>query len=144
MFKLKDYQEQSLTALDNFFRQLRISGLNAAWQHCAPLQEKQGQTWQVPYNSEALEDVAAICVRIPTGGGKTFLAAHAVAHTGKNLLDTDAPVALWLVPSDAIRSQTLASLSIPRHPCREAMTQHFGERVRVCALDDLATVGPQE
>jgi type III restriction enzyme len=24
------------------------------------------------------------------------------------------------------------------------LTEHFGERVRVCALDDLATVGPQE
>ena len=85
-----------------------------------------------------------VCVRIPTGGGKTFLAAHAVAHAGKTLRDTAAPVALWLVPSDAIRSQTLAALSTPRNPCREALTQHFGERVRVCALDDLATVGPQE
>jgi type III restriction enzyme len=48
------------------------------------------------------------------------------------------------VPSDAIRSQTLAALSTPRNPCREALTQHFGERVRVCALNDLPTVGPQE
>jgi type III restriction enzyme len=144
MFKLKDYQEQSLTALNNFFRQLRINGLNTAWQQCAPLQEKQGQSWQVPYNSETLEDVPAVCVRIPTGGGKTFLAAHTVAHAGKILLNTDAPVALWLVPSDAIRSQTLAALTSPRHPCRMALVEYFGERIRVCALDDLATVGPQD
>jgi type III restriction enzyme len=91
-----------------------------------------------------LGEVPAVCVRIPTGGGKTFLAAHAVAHIGQALKDTAAPVALWLVPSDAIRSQTLAALSTPRNPCREALTQYFGERVRVCALDDLATVGPQE
>lgn len=144
MFKLKDYQEQSLTALDDFFRQLRIGGLNAAWQKCAPLQEKQGQSWQAPYNSEALGDIPTVCVRIPTGGGKTYLAAHAVAHTGKTLLDTDAPTALWLVPSDAIRSQTLAALSAPRHPCRMALAEYFGERIRVCALDDLDTVGPQD
>jgi type III restriction enzyme len=85
-----------------------------------------------------------VCVRIPTGGGKTFLAAHAVAQTGKTLRDTSAPVALWLVPSDAIRSQTLAALSTPRNPCREALTEHFGERVRVLSLSDLATVGTQE
>lgn len=144
MFKLKDYQGDALIALDGFFRKLRMAGLTEAWQDCSPLQEKQGQTWQPAYNAEALGDTPAVCVRIPTGGGKTFLAAHAVPRVGKTLQDTDAPVALWLVPSDAIRSQTLAALSTPRNPCREALTSYFGERVRVCALDDLATVGPQE
>jgi type III restriction enzyme len=144
MFKLKDYQIDSLAALDGFFRQLRMNGLAAAWQSCAPQQEKQGITWQAAYNADALGDTPAVCVRIPTGGGKTFLAAHAVAQAGKTMLDSDAPVALWLVPSDAIRSQTLAVLSTPRSPGREALTHYFGERVRVCALDDLATVGPQE
>lgn len=144
MFKLKDYQGDALKALDGFFRKLRMSGLPEAWQECVPLQEKQGQTWQPAYNTEALGDTPAVCVRIPTGGGKTFLAAHAVPRVGKTLQDTDAPVALWLVPSDAIRSQTLSALSTPRNPCREALTSYLGERVRVCALDDLATVGPQE
>lgn len=144
MFALKDYQEKALTALDGFFFKLRTAGLDAAWRACAPLHEKQGQQWQAAYDATMMGDVPAVCVRIPTGGGKTFLAAHAVAHAGKTLRDTAAPVALWLVPSDAIRSQTLAALSTPRNPCREALTQHFGERVRVCALDDLPTVGPQE
>lgn len=144
MFTLKDYQDNALTALDGFFRELRMTGLAEAWQGCAPLQEKDGQTSQSSYNAEALGDIPAVCVRIPTGGGKTFLAAHAVARTGKTLMDSEAPVALWLVPSDAIRSQTLTVLSTPRHPGREALTSYFGERVRVCALEDLATVGPQE
>jgi len=144
MFKLKDYQDNALTALDSFFRQLRMNGLTGAWQSCAPLQEKQGQSWQAAYNADALGDTPAVCVRIPTGGGKTFLAAHAVACAGKTVMDSDAPIALWLVPSDAIRSQTLAVLTTPRQPGRAALTHYFGERVRVCALDDLATVGPQE
>lgn len=144
MYALKDYQDKALAALDGFFYKLRTAGLDAAWRACAPLQEKNGQSWQATYDPAALGEVPAVCVRIPTGGGKTFLAAHAVAHAGKTLRDTSAPVALWLVPSDAIRSQTLTALSTPRNPCREALTQHFGERVRVCALDDLPTVGPQE
>lgn len=144
MFTLKDYQGKALAALDGFFRQLRMIGLVEAWQGWAPLQEKDGQTSQSSYNAEALGDIPAVCVRIPTGGGKTFLAAHAVARIGKTLMDSEAPVALWLVPSDAIRSQTLTVLSTPRHPGREALTSYFGERVRVCALEDLATVGPQE
>jgi len=144
MFKLKDYQNKALVALEDFFRRLRMVGLAQAWQECAPLQQKDGDTWRQPYNPDALGEIPAVCVRIPTGGGKTFLAAHAVARVGKILRDTDAPVALWLVPSDAIRVQTLAALSKPRHPAHEALGEYFGERVRVCALDELATVGPQE
>lgn len=144
MFELKDYQEKALAVLDGFFRKVRTLGLDAAWQDCAPVLEKNGQTLQAKYDAEALGKVPAVCVRIPTGGGKTFLAAHAVAKIGKTFRDTAAPVILWLVPSDAIRTQTLIGLTTPRNPCREALTEHFGERVRVCALDDLATVGPQE
>ena len=144
MFELKDYQKQALTDLEEFFRQMRSQGLAAAWLKCAPIREHQGKCLQAPYSHDALGDVPAVCVRIPTGGGKTYLAAHAVARIGKILSDTDAPVALWLVPSDAIRSQTLAALTSPRNACRIALAEHFGERVRVCALDDLTTIGPQE
>lgn len=144
MFELKDYQKKALAALDGFFRGLRASDLPSTWQACAPIHEKNGQTWQAKYDDGALGGVPAVCVRIPTGGGKTFLAAHAIARIGKCFRDSAAPVTLWLVPSDAIRSQTLTALTTPRNPCREALTEHFGERVRVCALDDLATVGPQE
>lgn len=144
MFELKDYQKKALAALDDFFRKVRTLGLDAAWQDCAPVLEKNAQALQAKYDVEALGEVPAVCVRIPTGGGKTFLAAHAVAKIGKTFRDTAAPVILWLVPSDAIRTQTLIALTTPRNPCREALTEHFGERVRVCALDELATVGTQE
>lgn len=144
MFELKDYQDKALATLDAFFHKLRMAGLEVAWQDYAPVQEKNGQTWRADYDANVLGDVPAVCVRIPTGGGKTFLAAHAVARVGKVFRETDAPVALWLVPSDAIRFQTLFSLATPRHPCREALTEYFGERVRVCALDELATVGLHE
>ena len=80
MFALKDYQQKALTTLDGFFYKLRTVGLDAAWLACAPLQEKNGQSWQAKYDPAALGDVPAVCVRIPTGGGKTFLAAHAVAQ----------------------------------------------------------------
>jgi type III restriction enzyme len=51
---------------------------------------------QIPYDTTTMGDVPAVCVRIPTGGGKTTLA------------------------------------------------EHFGDRARICALDELATVGPHE
>ena len=91
MFELKDYQKKALAALDDFFRKVRTLGLEAAWQDCAPVLEKNAQAVQAKYEAEALGEVPAVCVRIPTGGGKTFLAAHAVAKIGKTFRDTAAP-----------------------------------------------------
>lgn len=123
MFELKDYQKKALAALDDFFRKVRTLGLDAAWQDCAPVLEKNAQAVQAKYDAEALGEVPAVCVRIPTGGGKTFLAAHAVAKIGKTFRDTAAPVILWLVPSDAIRTQTLIGLTTPRNSCRVRQIQ---------------------
>ena len=94
-----------------------------------------------PYQ-EAFEGVPTVCLRVPTGGGKTLLAAHAVAMAGQTVLGTDAPVALWLTPSDAIRTQTMEALSNARHPDRQALAKHYGERVQVCDLESLQTIGP--
>lgn len=125
MFKLKDYQDKALDALDGFFRRLRSTDLETAWREHAPVQEKDGQPHQAAYSAESLGEVPAVCVRIPTGGGKTFLAAHAVARVGKSYCGTDVPVVQWLEPSDPIRTQTLAGLATSRHPCREALTEHL-------------------
>jgi type III restriction enzyme len=123
MFALKSYQVAALEALEGFFERVRSVGLAAAWTEKVP----EG-TQRPGYDATALGEVPAVCVRIPTGGGKTLLAAHAVGRIGKPLCGNDAPVALWLVPSDAIRAQTLAALQSPRHPCREALAGQFGER----------------
>jgi len=85
-----------------------------------------------PYQPVAdLPGVPYACLRLPTGGGKTLLAAHAVGLTADAYLKTDAPVALWLVPSNAIREQTLDTLNDRSHPYRQALAERFGENVRV-------------
>jgi type III restriction enzyme len=50
------------------------------------------------------------------GGGKTYLAAKSVALVNSRLLHTEHSVILWLVPSTAIREQTLAGLRQVDHP----------------------------
>ena len=42
-----------------------------------------------------------VCLRVPTGGGKTFMAAHTVGIAADAFLRVDNPVVLWLVPSQA-------------------------------------------
>jgi type III restriction enzyme len=138
MLELKNYQQGALTVLNNFLLATRTKGVPEAF---AATIAAQGRT--DPYHA-LFGVVPSVCLRGPTGGGKTLLAAHSVAIAGKAVLDTDSPVALWLTPSDAIRTQTLEALENARHPYRQALTQHFGDRVRVCDLDSLQTIGPHD
>ncbi|MES2228009.1 MAG: DEAD/DEAH box helicase family protein [Pseudomonadota bacterium] len=134
-FALKRYQEQSLQALETYLRAARMRGARAAFE---------GETGY-GYNTEPFGDVPCVCLRIPTGGGKTLLAAHAVALMAREWPSPPPkPLALWLVPSDTIRAQTLAALGAPGHPFREALAQACGDSVRVCDLDEVASLSPQD
>lgn len=61
-------------------------------------------------------DMPYFCLRVPTGGGKTRLAARAVELVNSKLLRTEHSVILWLVPSNAIREQTYKALRNREHP----------------------------
>lgn len=138
MFKLKKYQNDALDALGDFFDRARKGSIQDAYKDVLQRQQRT-EAYQ-----EIFSDIPSVCLRVPTGGGKTLLAAHAVALAGKSVLDSDAPVALWLTPSDTIRTQTLEALSNARHPYRQALAHYFGDRIRICDLESLQTVGPHD
>lgn len=136
MLKLKKYQDDALAALVGFLKRCRNVSVAEAYQEALQAQQRVGESYH-----EIFPDIPCVCLRVPTGGGKTLLAAHAVAQVGKAVKDSDAPVALWLTPSDTIRTQTLEALSDVRHPYRQALAGYFGDRVRVADLESLQTVG---
>jgi len=129
IFQLKDYQKNALAALDDFLARTRMVGAKAAF-------EQSG----FGYNAEAFGDVPCVCLRIPTGGGKTLMAASAIPRMAKTWGDSDAPVVLWLVPSEAIRSQTLGALQTPGHPYRAALEEAYGQRFTICELEGVAGI----
>ncbi len=139
MLTLKSYQENTLAVLERFLRATRSLPVADAYSATLATQGRTGE----PYHA-VFGETPCVCLRIPTGGGKTLLAAHCVALAGKTVRDTDAPVALWLTPSDTIRSQTLEALSNARHPYRQALAQYFGDRVQVCDLESLQTISPND
>ena len=139
MFELKTYQKNTLSALVKFLQSCRSVPIADAFHAMLATQNRGNERYQPVF-----EDVPCVCLRIPTGGGKTVLAAHAVALAGKAVLDSDAPIALWLTPSDTIRSQTLEALSNARHPYRQALAHYFGDRVQVCDLESLQTISPHD
>ena len=131
---LKSYQQAALDALRAFARSAQLKGLALAF----------GEAVGRPYNADPFGAVPCICLRIPTGGGKTLMAAHAVNVLAQEWRATDAPVTVWLVPSDTIRSQTLKALQMAGHPYREALEASYSSGVRVCVLEDLANIAPPD
>ena len=63
------------------------------------------------------------CLRVPTGGGKTWLAAKSVALVNTHLLRVPHSVVLWLVPSKTIRDQTMRGLKDRQHPLNAALRE---------------------
>ena len=133
-FTLKSYQQTALDTLTAFARLAAVKGPAAAYRELA------GHA----YHAGAFGEVPCVCLRIPTGGGKTVMAAHAVPLLARAWCATDAPVAVWLVPSDAIRAQTLGALQTPGHPYREALAEVYGQGLQVCALEDVAQIAPPD
>lgn len=139
MLTLKNYQQSALTVLSEFLTATRSKPVPEAYAATLATQNRLGENYQSLFG-----DVPCVCLRVPTGGGKTIMAAHAVALAGKTILDSDAPIALWLTPSDTIRTQTLEALANARHPYRQALAQYFGDRVQVCDLESLQTISPHD
>lgn len=83
-----------------------------------------------PYHSN-LKHAPEVCFKVPTGGGKTFLAANAVKPIFDSMTVHQAKAVVWLVPSDAILAQTLAALKDPWHPYRQKLNEHFSSQVAV-------------
>lgn len=133
MLTLKSYQRAALDVLTMYLRNARVRGAKAAF-------EEGGYG----YRTEPFGEVPCVCLRIPTGGGKTLLASHAVVRMAKEWQDSDAPAALWLTPSDTIRSQTLNALQTPGHPYREALEEAYGQRFQVCDLESVVTISPHD
>lgn len=140
-FKLKTYQTNALDALTLFLQQATTMGLEAAWSHAM---QREGGNAGVPYRSDELGDVPTVCLRIPTGGGKTLMASHAIPRIAQAWSHREFPVALWLVPSDTIRSQTLIALQTPGHAYQAAFKKAYGDLFVVCELDALHTVPAQD
>lgn len=131
----KEFQEQALTALAKFLDASRQIGVSQAFRR---------ETGR-PYATDPFGDhVPCVCLRIPTGGGKTVLAARAVPVIAEFYGGADAPLVVWLVPSDAILTQTLSALKTDGHPYREQLAHKYGSRLTVCALDEVPNIAPAD
>lgn len=137
--ELNEYQQNVISDLNRFLGYLeRQPYMDTAFRE---FWAEQGATGMPAYKNN-VPGVPHVCVKVPTAGGKTFIAVNAV----KPVLDAFRRVnpqrpqmVVWLVPSLTILDQTYAQLSDPQHPYRQRLNVLFQGRVAVYQKQDLLT-----
>jgi len=140
-FTLKKYQVATLEVLQSYLEAVRTVGAKPAFDDMA----KAGVRDPRPYRPlDGLETVPYVCLRLPTGGGKTLLSAHTVKIAADSYLEREFPMVLWLVPTNTIRAQTLETLKKPGNPNYETLRTAFDGHFRVFDIADFVQITPAD
>ena len=125
--QLKEYQSRTLQILSDFLIYAKGSGNVAAFEK---YQDAQGYSLEYqPLRN--LEDVPYICLRLPTGGGKTLIGSHAIHLAAENYIEHEFPFVLWFVPSKEIQQQTLRVLKDPKSFYNQFLRNTFDGRLNI-------------
>ena len=136
-FAPKIYQQQVLDSVEAYFKACHelpspsiafTASTERLWGRGSAYNPLSGFPADMPY----------FCLRVPTGGGKTWLAAKSVALVNTHLLRCEHSVILWLVPSKPIRDQTLRALRDRLHPYYTALRE--AGPITVMDLDEAKSV----
>ncbi|RPH20557.1 MAG: restriction endonuclease subunit R [Alteromonadaceae bacterium TMED7] len=106
------------------------------------LKDKSGHLVPAPYVTrfDGLErPIPNVCLKVPTGGGKTLLGVAAVERLQTDLYTQQTGMVLWVVPSDAIYKQTWKQLANREHPYRQMLERASGGRVKMLEKNDAFT-----
>ena len=159
--ELKDFQRESLETLVEYVDELnrervsadRVGALVAkepdlaidipdfpkrAWEALERRGRLPTRVHSVPYSSRfdgAKRPVPNVCIKIPTGGGKTLIGAAAVSQLQSRYLRSHAGIVLWIVPNEAIYSQTRKALANRDHPYRQLLNVAGAGRVKILEKD---------
>ena len=152
-----EYQDRALAVLDNYIDQLKaekrrageVAELLASRPDLdVPVPDFTETTWsalaargELPESRRAIpfsprkdgcrRPVPNVVLKVPTGGGKTWLAVSGVSRVMGGYLGRNAGFVLWIVPNEAIYRQTLKQLRSRRHPYRQALDRAAAGRVRI-------------
>lgn len=136
--ELKNYQRKVIDDLTRYLDLMQetndiVKAYNMFWrEQNVPV----GINGMQPYQN-VIPNVPDLCLKVPTGGGKTFLACNAIAPIFDALPMLKMKTVVWLVPSEAILTQTLAALRNVNHPYRQAINLQFQHNVEVYTKDQL-------
>ena len=152
--ELKDYQVKALESFDDYFAALTRNerdgleqeqkyqqvGLHMpedtldfpqrTWKELAELGKVADKRYAARLDGME-RPIPHVCFKVPTGGGKTLLAAEAVGR-----IQHPTGLVLWIVPTRAIYRQTKSALWNREHPYRQRLERASGGRVKMLEKDD--------
>ena len=130
--ELKNYQKTVMRDLTSYISILNDDNdLNKAWRHYWREHDIPIGIGGVPAYQNTIAGVPHVCMKVPTGGGKTFMACAAIRRIFNEMPSDKPKVVVWLVPSDPILVQTQKNLMNPDHPYRQRLNADFAGRVGV-------------
>lgn len=130
--ELNNYQKQVMRDLSAYLNCVnRGTNLFSAWREYWFSKDVAVGLGGVPSYNNSIERAPHVCMKVPTGGGKTFMACASVRRIFDALPTGKPQVVVWLVPSDSILTQTIRTLSDVDHPYRQRLDQDFAGRVGV-------------
>ena len=135
--ELKDYQADVLTDLSKYLETL-LECKGHLPNTFAKYWKDRGVFNQAYKNN--IKEVPHVCVKVPTAGGKTFIAVNALDRIFSAFAEynpTRPKFVVWLVPSLTILEQTVKNLSNIDHPYRQRLNDLFSGRVQIYEKADV-------
>lgn len=149
--ELKQYQKEVIADLDSYIGYVEKynrpdTAFHKFWEDKGISISAIDNYYLHPYDN-SITDVPHVTVKVPTAGGKTFIACNALNTIFKHFPAEKPKAVAWFVPSDTILKQTYKNLNDPSHPYRQKIDSHFGNAV--CVVDKEAAlfghgIGPTE
>ena len=133
--ELKQYQKEVIADLDSYIGYVEKynrpdTAFHKFWEDKGISISAIDNYYLHPYDN-SITDVPHVTVKVPTAGGKTFIACNALNTIFKHFPAEKPKAVAWFVPSDTILKQTYKNLNDPSHPYRQKIDSHFGNAVRV-------------
>ncbi|APH59387.1 DEAD/DEAH box helicase [Granulibacter bethesdensis] len=162
MFRQLDYQDRVLSTLDTYLDHLKEKKARAdkvaalaeqdpdlglaipdfakdAWDAMKSAGKLPASRAAIPFSPRmdgCGRPIPNAVLKVPTGGGKTWLAVSAVSRVMGRYLDRNTGFVLWIVPNEAIYTQTLKHLKDRQHPYRQALDRAAAGRVKIMEKTD--------
>ncbi|MEH6790961.1 DEAD/DEAH box helicase [Parasphingorhabdus sp.] len=161
-FRELDYQTRALNALDAYLEALEPEKVKAdkvaaviadnpdlgfelpdypakAWDTLKANGKLPASRAEVPYSPRQSghgQPVPNATLKVPTGGGKTYLACSGVSRIFGRYLQKNTGFVLWIVPNEAIYSQTVRTLRDRQHPYRQTLDRAAAGKVKILEKGD--------
>jgi type III restriction enzyme len=110
-----------------------------AWQTLKANNKLPTRRADVPYSPRTSGDgqpVPNATLKVPTGGGKTYLACASLSRIFGRYLQGNTGFVLWIVPNEAIYSQTVRTLRDRQHPYRQTLDRAAAGKVKILEKGD--------